>query len=249
MLLLHGFPQDRTSWRQVTPRLHAAGLRTLAPDQRGYSPGARPRPRRAYRLEHLVADALAVLDAAGVARAHVVGHDWGGGVAWALAWTHPDRVVSLTVLSTPHPAALTAATLRSAQLLRSAYMGLFQLPGLPELLLRHRLEAALTASGLPPDTARHYQRRLREPGAARAALGWYRAVPLTRLRPRPVPVPTTYVWGRRDPFLGAAAARRTERHVTADYRFVPLDAGHWLPELASEAVAEAVVRRAVEGER
>lgn len=128
-------------------------------------------------------------------------------------------------------------------------MGLFQLPGLPELLLRHRLEAALTASGLPPDTARHYQRRLREPGAARAALGWYRAVPLTRLRPRPVPVPTTYVWGRRDPFLGAAAARRTERHVTADYRFVPLDAGHWLPELASEAVAEAVVRRAVEGER
>lgn len=249
VLLLHGFPQDRTSWRHVAPRLHAAGLRTLAPDQQGYSSGARPRPRRAYRLEHLLADVLAVLDAAQVARAHVVGHDWGGGVAWALAWTHPERVATLTALSTPHPAALTAATVRSAQLLRSAYMGFFQLPGLPELLLRHRLEAALTGTGLPPGPARHYQRRMREPGAARAALGWYRAVPLTRVRPRPVTVPTTYLWGRHDPFLGEVAARRTERHVTADYRFVPHDAGHWLPELAPEAVADAVLARAGGGKR
>ncbi len=89
VVLLHGFPTDRTSWHRMAPLLHAAGLRTLAPDQRGYSPGARPPGRAAYRLEELLADVLALLDAAGVERAHVVGHDWGGAVAWLLAGNHP----------------------------------------------------------------------------------------------------------------------------------------------------------------
>lgn len=243
VLLLHGFPQDATSWRQVAPRLHAAGLRTLAPDQRGYSAGARPRPRGAYRLEFLVADAIAVLDAAGVDRAHVVGHDWGGGVAWALAWTRPDRVASLTAVSTPHPAALTWAALRSAQALRSAYMALFQLPRLPEAVLERRLVAVLTAAGLPAERARHYQARMREPGAARGALNWYRAVPLTRDVPRPVTVPTTLVWGEHDPYLGRTAAQRTAHHVRVDYHFQVLSEGHWLPELAPQAVAEAIIAR------
>src|SRR6478609_967008 len=89
VLLLHGFPQDHTAWDAVAPLLHAAGLRTLAPDQRGYSPGARPQGRAAYDMGELVADAVALLDAADVTRAHVVGHDWGGSVAWALAERHP----------------------------------------------------------------------------------------------------------------------------------------------------------------
>lgn len=244
VLLLHGFPQDATSWREVVPLLRSAGLRTLTFDQRGYAPGARPGPRAAYRLEFLVADALAVLDAAGVDRAHVAGHDWGGGVAWALGWAHPERVASLTVVSTPHPAAMTWSLPRSDQALRSVYMGVFQLPWLPEQVVRRRLVPALTRTGLPEATARYYQERMREPGAAHGALNWYRAVPLTRLAARSVRVPTTFVWGEDDPFLGPVAARRTARYVRADYEFVPVPGGHWLPELAPGRVAEAVLARA-----
>ncbi len=247
VLLLHGFPQDATSWRHVVPRLHDGGLRTIVPDQRGYSPGARPGPRGAYRLEFLAADALAVLDAAGVERAHVVGHDWGGGVAWALGWRHPERVASLTVVSTPHPGAMTWSLLRSDQALRSVYMGVFQLPWLPERVLHERLTDALVSTGLPAATAQHYQERMREPGAARGALNWYRAVPLSRAAPRPVTVPTTFLWGREDPFLGPVAAERTRHHVHADYEFLPVPGGHWLPELAPDVVADAVVRRAGAG--
>ncbi len=243
VLLLHGFPQDATSWRHVVPRLHAAGLRTLTMDQRGYSPGARPAPRGAYRLEFLVADVLAVLDAAGVDRAHVVGHDWGGAVAWVAGSRHPDRVASLTVVSTPHPAALTAALPRSDQALRSAYMAAFQLPGLPERVLRRRLERLLVSAGLPPEQARHYQVRMREPGAARGALNWYRGVPLSREGAGRVRVPTTYVWGEQDPYLGRRAAELTGDYVDAEYEFLPLPGGHWLPELSPDAVAGAVLRR------
>jgi pimeloyl-ACP methyl ester carboxylesterase len=241
VLLLHGFPQDGSSWDAVTPALQGQGLRTLAPDQRGYSPGARPPERAAYRLEFLVADAVAVLDAAGVDRAHLVGHDWGGGVAWALAAEHPDRVASLTAVSTPHPRALAGALVSPAQAARLWYMGLFQLPRVPEAVLGSRLPSLLTSSGLPARWVERYTQRMREPGALRAALNWYRALPLSRLRPGDVAVPTTYLWGAADPALRRTAARRTGRHVDAPYRFVELPAGHWLPETEPEEIASAVL--------
>src|SRR5215217_5446294 len=111
VVLLHGFPQTSTSWDDVAARLNQAGFRTLAPDQRGYSPGARPRGRSAYRVSECAADVLALLDAAGLESAHVVGHDWGGFVGWQLGGRHADRLRTLTVLSTPHPAAMTRAFL------------------------------------------------------------------------------------------------------------------------------------------
>src|SRR3954449_5563046 len=145
VVLLHGFPENRTSWTAVTPLLTAAGYRVLAPDQRGYSPGARPLARSAYRMQELVDDTVALVDAAGVERVHLVGHDWGGGIAWALAGAHPDRVATLTVLSTPHPAALRQAAMSTPwQLLHSSYMLFFQVPGLPERVLAGRLEGTLT---------------------------------------------------------------------------------------------------------
>ena len=133
VIALHGFPEDRLSWSAVIPQLTALGYRVLAPDQRGYSPGARPKGRRAYVLGELAADVMALADVAGADRFDVVGHDWGAVVAWELAGRHPDRVRTVTSLTVPHPAALRDAVLHSRQLLKSWYMGFFQLPRVPEM--------------------------------------------------------------------------------------------------------------------
>ena len=246
VVLLHGFPQDRTAFDRLSPALHTAGLRTLAPDQRGYSPGARPAGRAAYRLREPVEDVLALLRAAGLESAHVVGHDWGGFVAWALAAWHPWRVRTVTALSTPHPAAVQQALVSSDQAARSTYMGFFQLPVVPEqVLLAGRgtmLRRMLRQGGLPRPIVEHYVERMREPGALTAALNWYRALPLGSGRPvGTVTVPTLHVWGADDAFLGRAATEATAKFVTAPYRLEELPAiNHWLPELASDHVAALV---------
>ena len=247
-VLLHGWPQDRHSWAQVTPLLVDAGLRVVAFDQRGYSPRARPTGRRDYRMEELVRDVLALLDAMGSPRVHLVGHDWGGSVGWAFAERHPERLRSLTVLSTPHHRAIAWAMRHADQARRSWYMAAFQLPALPELLLRRRLAGALRRSGLPEEHAQRYAARFREPGAASGGLAWYRAIPLRRngsdtSTSHRVSTPTAYVWGRDDTALGRAAAERTRDHVAADYTFTELDAGHWLPETHPREVATAVLER------
>jgi pimeloyl-ACP methyl ester carboxylesterase len=244
VVLLHGWPQNGSAFAEVVPLLHASGLRTLVPVQRGYAASARPRDRRAYRTEETAADVLALLDAAGLAQAHVVGHDWGGAQAWALGAWHPERVSSLTVLSTPHPAAMAAALVSGGQALRSWYMGLFQLPVLPELLVSRGLRRMLAGSGLPSDYVDRYVAAMAEPGALTGSLNWYRGLPFSA-RPAVgrVGVPTTYVWGRHDPALGRPAAEGTAAYVRAPYRFVELDAGHWLPETRPEEVAEAVLAR------
>lgn len=243
VVLLHGFPTDRSSWQQVAPRLHAAGLRTLAPDQRGYSPAARPPGQAEYRLEELVADVLALLERAGVARAHVVGHDWGGAVAWLLAGNHPDRVASVTVLSTPHPAALSRALRHPDQLRRSWYMAAFQLPRLPEWRLATEFVGLLTRTSLPAPDARRYAERLGSAEALTGPINWYRAARSSHVRARRVTVASTYVWGSRDFALGPLAARLTADHVTGDYDFVELDAGHWLPETRPAECADAIIAR------
>jgi len=246
VVLLHGFPQDSAAWDAVSPALHRQGLRTLAPDQRGYSPMARPRGRKMYTLRETVADVLGLLDAAGLERAHVVGHDWGGMVAWALGAWHPDRLRTLTALSVPHPAAMAKAMVTSDQLLRSYYMGVFQLPYLPERLLLARggkaLRGMLRNGGLSREAAAHYVARMQEPGALSAALGWYRAMPFqARDRVGTVRVPTLHVWSTGDAFLGRAGIEATAQFVDAPYRLEILDGvTHWIPELAADRVAELI---------
>jgi pimeloyl-ACP methyl ester carboxylesterase len=248
VVLLHGFPQDSTAWNRVVPALHQHGMRTLAPDQRGYSPMARPRGRACYRLRELTDDVLALLDAAGLESAHVVGHDWGAAVAWGLASWHPDRVRTLTALSVPHPTAMTQSLLTSEQGLRSYYMGLFQLPFLPEQLLlaagARGLRATLRRGGLPDDVVDHYVARMQEPGALSGALAWYRALPWSTRDPvGKVRVPTLHVWSTEDAFLGRTATERTRHFCDADYRLEVLEGvSHWIPELAAEQVADLVTR-------
>jgi pimeloyl-ACP methyl ester carboxylesterase len=246
VVLLHGFPQDSAAWDAVSPSLHQHGLRTLAPDQRGYSPMARPRGRKSYTLRETTDDVLALLDAAGLESAHVVGHDWGGMVAWALGAWHPDRLRTLTALSVPHPAAMAKAMVTSDQALRSYYMAVFQLPLLPERLLLAQggkaLRGMLRSGGLSREAAAHYVARMQEPGALSGALGWYRALPFqARDRVGTVRVPTLHVWSTGDAFLGRAGIEATARFVDAPYRLEVLDGvSHWIPELAADRVAELV---------
>jgi pimeloyl-ACP methyl ester carboxylesterase len=244
VVLLHGFPQSGRTWAPVVPALHDAGLRTLAPDLRGYSPRARPTARSAYRMREIADDVAALLDAAQVSRAHVVGHDWGGAAAWATAGFHRDRVSSLTALSTPHPAALGWSFTHSRQALKSWYMAVFALPYLPERILPRGLRANLVKSGLPAPIAQEYAARLADPAALAGALGWYRGIAASRHdHIGRIRVPTTYAWGRRDVALGRAAAEATARFVEAAYLFVELEAGHWLPERYPDEVASLVLDR------
>jgi len=247
VVLLHGFPQTKDCWRALTPSLVDAGHRVLAPSQRGYSPGARPRRRRDYTMAKLAADVLALADAAAVDRFHVVGHDWGGAVAWSLGADHPDRVLTLTSLTTPHPQAVRSALLTSRQAVQSSYMAFFQLPAVPELLFRserggRRVLDAFERSGLSPEDARRYLEELRS-GALTPALNWYRAIPFgSRSGPGEVSVPTLYVYATEDVALSRAAADRTAAYVTGPYRYEVLEgANHWLPEQKSEVVGDLLL--------
>ncbi|MGB7964360.1 MAG: alpha/beta hydrolase [Propionicimonas sp.] len=249
VVLLHGFPENRASWQDVSAGVNRAAFRTLAPDLRGLPEGARPRRRRDYRVERLVEDVEALLDAAGLASAHLVGHDWGGGIAWEVALRRPERVLSLTVLSTPHPSALLWSMMRSAQLLRSWYMLALQVPLLPEALFAWGLRRdGLRSLDLPERYRLAFEEQLRRPGAITGAIAPYRAMLLwpSPLRTRSrvdVEVPTTYVWSRRDPYLGPQAARRTAHYCTGPFRFIEVDADHWLPEKEPGLVVDAILQR------
>ena len=244
VVLLHGFPQLPSSFAAVADHLHDSGLRTLVPTARGYAPEARPTRRREYAAAETAADVVALLDAAGVDRVHLVGHDWGGAQAWATAAAYPDRIASLTALSTPHPAAMQWAFRHSRQALMSWYMAFFQLPRLPELAAGRSLTKSLRDSGLPEADVVAYAAAMAEPGALTGALNWYRGMPFGDARTAArVHVPTTYVWGRNDFALGRAAAEKTADYVDAPYRFVELDAGHWLPEREPDTIAAAILDR------
>jgi pimeloyl-ACP methyl ester carboxylesterase len=220
VLLLHGFPESSRSWRHQLPPLAAAGFRAVAPDLRGYGESDTHGP---YDLETLVGDATCLVAALGRERATVVGHDWGGAIAWATAHAAPERVERLVVLNCPHPASMRRELLTNPrQLARSSYMFLFQLPWLPERLLtrdggRAIARALRGGSHVREAWPREELDRAREaflrPGVASAALGYYRAAARRPGRARrlaargPITAPTLILWGARDRFLGEETIR------------------------------------------
>jgi epoxide hydrolase 4 len=252
VVLLHGFPESGWAWRRQIEPLAEAGRRVLAPDQRGYGQSDAPVGIDAYRIERLVGDVLAVADAAAVQRMVLVGHDWGGIVAWAVAAWHPERVARLVILNAPHLDAFRGVILRRpGQVLRSAYVGFFQLPGLSEAALSARdfalLRRAMTATARPgtfePEDLERYARDWRRPGRLTAMLSYYRA--LAR-RPRPrigqVKVPVTLVWGERDAALSFALAEASLRMCSAG-RLVRVPAAtHWVQHEEPAVVIEAILR-------
>lgn len=249
LLALHGFPESAASWGKVTPLLTAAGFRVIAPHQRGYSPDARPSGVDAYRIEHLVADTVGLLDALGLPDAHLVGHDWGSAVAWQVAGRHPQRIRSLTAISVPHPTAFGWALREDQdQKERSTYIRLLRQEGKAEKVLSEdnfRRLRAMFDGQIDPEFADEHIRILSGGGALTGALNWYRAMTRDFGDIAPTTVPTTYVWSTADTALGRAAAERCGEFVDAPYEFVVLEGGsHWVPEERAEELADAIIRRA-----
>ena len=252
-LLLHGFPENWYGWRHQIEPLAAAGFRVVVPDQRGYGSSDRPRGVAAYRLDELVADVLGLVDAAGRERVAIVGHDWGGIVAWAAIERHPDRFDRAVILNAPHPAVMQRAIRQDVrQLARSWYTFAFQVPGLPERLLgrkNHRaLERGLTGTSRP-EAFSHADLELfraawAQPGALRAMIHWYRAAARSPNLPLPQPpirVPTLILWGAKDHALGPGLARLSYAQCRdARLEWLP-DATHWLAHEEPARVIAAIL--------
>ena len=247
VLLLHGFPQNSTMWDQIAPVLHANGYSTIAPDQRGYSPGARPSEVDAYAMGECVDDALAILDALDIAQADVVGHDWGSVVAWHLAAGHPDRAKTLTAVSVPHPTGFGAAMATDEdQKQRSAYIGFFRQAGRSEdvLLEDDGIRIRAMFAGCTPERTEAYVAPMLSRDALTGALNWYRAMTPQTMGCARVVVPTTYVWSDADIAVGATAARSCADYVDGDYRFVEINGiSHWIADEAPGALGEAILAR------
>lgn len=233
VLFLHGFPQFADAWAQILGAVGAWNYHAVAVDQRGYSADARPISVEDYTLDKLSSDVLGFADFFGAKQFHLVGHDWGGVVAWFTAAHAPDRVKTLTVLSTPHHDALRAALASDVdQQKRSAYFHLFQAPD-------HAAEKALLANNaallrgaymgkVPAAQVESNVHRFEQDGTLTAALNWYRAGNFSQSVGQ-VSVSTLYIWGDQDQALGETAALNTAGHCTGPYRFERLNGkSHWL---------------------
>ncbi len=252
VLLLHGFPQTNHTWREQLPALAAAGFHAVAPNQRGYSAGARPKELEDYRVEHLVNDVLAMVDALGAKQFHLVGHDWGGQVAWLTTALYADRVLTLSVLSRPHPAAFIRAMKEdSAQGERSKHHRAFQNQDTVSRLLENdaaRLRRTLSDQGVSSADVDAYLSVLGNHEALTAAVNWYRASATATdsalvVRDLPaVTVPTLYIWGDADATVGRIAASLTAEYVQSVYTFVQIpNVGHFVTDQDAHAVNHALV--------
>lgn len=251
VILLHGFPEFWWGWRYQIGPLAEAGFRVLVPDQRGYNLSDKPEGRRAYDLDTLAKDVVGLADALGRERFSVIGHDWGGLVAWWTASRYPDRVEKLAVLNAPHPS-VAGSYLRShpSQMLKSLYVGFFQIPRLPEAMLSandyHSLKDALRQSSRPgtfseEDIAR-YEAAWSQPGALTTMLNWYRALPFKpEMKDPTVRAPTLVIWGTRDRFLEKGLAEASlSLCETGNVRWIE-NATHWVQYEEPDVVNAALV--------
>ena len=249
VILLHGFPQTSYEWRHQIAALAGAGFRAVAPDQRGYSPGARPPDVADYALPLLVQDVIGLADAVGAERFHIVGHDWGAVVAWAVAVAARDRVITANPVSVPHPDAF-ARVLNdptSCQPQASSYFDVFVQPDSEDAFLANdsTLLRAIYA-GIDGSAADEYVRVLGSKPALGAALNWYRANigdrNLQGPALGPVEVPTMFTWSDGDTALCIDGALLTEEYVSGPYRFEVLEGvNHWIPDLAAEAMSTVLL--------
>ena len=251
VLLLHGFPESRHSWRAALPSLAGAGYRAVAPDQRGYSPGARPDPGNLsnYAFDRMVNDAVEIAAAAGHdgKRFHLVGHDWGGQVSWGVAAAHPHRLASLTIMSRPHPKSFRRALDKpdGEQKNRSRHHRAFLVAETGKLLLAddaRRLRDGLFGQGVPAAAMDEHLSVIGTPAAMEAALAWYRANVGLAADIGAITVPTLYIWGDVDATVGPDAAHGTADFVSGPFAMEVLPGvGHFVMDQAPAKAVELLL--------
>lgn len=242
VLLIHGFPDDHRVWRHQMPALVAAGFRVIVPDLRGCGRSEAPGAVRAYHLDHLIADLVAVLDALGIERTQVVGHDWGAVIGWQLAMRHPDRVSRYAALSVGHPLAYARGGLE--QKLKGWYVLAFQLRGVAEWALRAHDWSLFRRLTTQASEVGHWIDRLSEPGRLRAAINYYRAnlgIIIPRAYP-PLTMPVLGIWSSGDRFLSEAQMTDSAALVQGSWRYQRVDgASHWLQLEAPARINELLL--------
>ena len=250
VILLHGFPETSHEWEDQLVALGKEGYLAIAPDQRGYSEGASPDNVEDYAMPLLVGDVLGMADSLGREQFHLVGHDWGAAVTWSVATEAPDRVISATAISIPHPAAFDAelADPKSCQYKASYYFEIFSTPDSESLLLADNAGILRTVyAGLPEETVEFYLDRFSTPESLKAPLNWYRAnTDMRRLvgpPQTPVTVPTLFIWSDEDIAVCEEPALATEDYVTAPYRFETIQGvNHWVVDLAGDQVTDYLLQ-------
>ncbi|SOD97359.1 alpha/beta fold hydrolase [Spirosoma fluviale] len=253
IILLHGFPEFWYGWKNQIDTLAEAGYCVWVPDQRGYNLSEKPVGIDAYSLDTLVADVIGLIDASGRQKAVVVGHDWGAAVAWWTAVSHPEHVERLVVLNVPHPIVMKKyASSNIGQMIRSWYIGFFQLPWIPETLSsagNWSMFVRTLLSSSRPGTFRRadlqqYKAAWSQPGAVMAMINWYRASlrkPPARRPSIRVTVPTLLIWGTRDKFLKREMAQPSI-DLCDNGRLVFLEnASHWVQHEEAERVNELII--------
>lgn len=255
VILLHGFPEFWYGWRKQIPVL-SQKYRIVAPDMRGYNLSDKPKGAAQYKIDILAKDIAELIEKLGKGKAIVVGHDWGGAVAWATATLYPDSVSKLGILNVPHPAEMRKALLglNLAQWKKSYYMFLFQLPWLPEWRMGRdlgdifrRTFAKFSPSGHPPseEEIQEYVRAYSQPGALTATINYYRAA-IRYVNSfdmhEPLPMPVLMLWGEQDKALGKELTYNTKQYCT-DFELVyDPTSGHFIqydnPELVNGKLLE-----------
>ena len=244
-VLLHGFPETNKSWQETSEILNTQGYRTFAVNQRGYSLGAQPTSRRDYRGSALLEDVNALLDII-QQPVYLVGHDWGAVVAWDVAQRYPEKIKHLITISVPHKAAFMKAMLTSNQLFKSYYMGLFQLPKIPELLFEKVPQiglALLKDSGMTEQQLKDFQQEIVNEKRLSTALNWYRGLPFSSNKNllKPITVPTLFIWGKHDSAIGPKGVEYNKNYVHAPYKEVIMDATHWVPVQNAKELSQYIL--------
>src|ERR1051326_7368085 len=252
VVLLHGFPECWYSWRQYLHPLAQAGFRAVAPDMRGYNLSDKPKGVLNYQLPILTSDVMGLIQALGEQKAIIVGHDWGGVVAWQFAMDYPEAVEKLVICNAPHPARMQAEVRHFRQLRKSWYIFFFQLPWLPEAVLasntarfleRGMRGSAVRKSAISDDDLRVYTQALSQPGALTATINYYRAVARSgrHLPLKTITMPTLLIWGEEDIALGNDLVPGTERYVPNLRVHRIANCGHWVQQEATDEVLQTMV--------
>ncbi len=253
VILLHGFPEFWYGWSNQMSYLAAKGFRVRAPDQRGYNLSDKPKKVSDYRMDQLSADVASLIKASGKEKVILVGHDWGGIVAWRVAREYPELLHKLIILNAPHELAMSKQLLQHPlQILKSSYIAFFQLRGIPEKIFGmsnwKAVEKALVSSSrkgtFSEEELQNYRTAWSQPGAMRSMINWYRALVANYTSsdvPSRVTVPTFLIWGAKDQFLGSELASKSLEFCENGRGVLLGEATHWVHHEEPERVNQLIL--------